>query len=450
MKNIICFLFFLVFIFKSNAQYIEGKVLDAETKLPIEDVQVYMDNLEQGTLTNYKGNYYLKFPFKKVENSIIHFSHIGYKKLSIPFNTNKNDYSVYLIPTVNQLSEVEILERNKLNAFLNYTQLATMKNGVLAYGAVLENNKIYVVGGNNSFEIDGPKRALEKYEDTNLSLVEIMLKAQGSYEITAYNGDFLIYNIDLDTWEINEAKFLERANHNLHFYNNNLYVLGGTMLSKNRKFEYLNDKIEVYNLKKDTIVEDRTNPHQAVNFASFTYQDNIIVMGGSIKLKRNGFKEYSNKAHLYNIPSGYWYEIDSMPSKKEVNGILVQDKIYLIGGYAGKELSEIESYNLITKEWKKEGDLFFGISKPAITAHNNIIYIFNEGKIITYNLILNELNEYFIDLTMSNSSMFYANDKLYILGGLKETTYSKTPSAGLFSIDINAFENTRISKSKKL
>ncbi len=57
-----------------------------------------------------------------------------------------------------------------------------------------------------------------------------------------------------------------------------------------------------------------------------------------------------------------------MPVAKETKGILVNDKFYLIGGYNGKAPFSIESYNLKTGKWKKEGELFYGISKPALTS----------------------------------------------------------------------------------
>jgi len=53
-------------------------------------------------------------------------------------------------------------------------------------------------------------------------------------------------------------------------------------------------------------------------------------------------------------------------------------------------------------------------------------------------------------LFFKSSSLFYYNDKLYLLGGFKENEFTKTPSSNLYSIDLNEFENTAISKSKTL
>mgnify|MGYP000867150210 CR=1 FL=1 len=226
--------------------------------------------------------------------------------------------------------------------------------------------------------------------------------------------------------------------------NNKLYVFGGKTLSTNRKREYLDDKIEVFDLKTQQIIIDNTNSHQAINFAAFAYQDNIIVMGGSIKLKNNGEKIYSDKSHLYNITSGYWYELPKMTKAKEVNGIIIKSKTYLIGGFNNYPLTEIESYDLITEKWEKEGDLFYGIENPALTYHNDTIYIFNEDKIMTYNIKTRILNEYKIDLNIKNAQIHYYKNNLYIVGGIIEDYYSKTPSSGLYSINLNEFYKTKI------
>jgi len=137
-----------------------------------------------------------------------------------------------------------------------------------------------------------------------------------------------------------------------------------------------------------------------------------------------------------------------MPVAKETNGVLVNDKFYLIGGYKAKALFSIESFNLKNGKWKKEGELFSGMIKPALAANNGVIYIFNNGKLVTFNTLTAEMNEYLIELHLENSKMFFFNDKLYILGGFNENNYSMYPSKGVYSIDIEELPKTKIHKSE--
>ncbi len=158
----------------------------------------------------------------------------------------------------------------------------------------------------------------------------------------------------------------------------------------------------------------------------------------------------SDKVHLYNIKTGLWYNLATMPVAKEVNGVLIDDTIYLLGGFNNKPSSSIETYNIKTGKWKKEGKLFYGIGKPAITHKGNIIYIFNNGKINTYNVLTKELNEYLIDLPLEGAELYYFDNTLYILGGFRKNSYSISPSKDLFSIDISEFNNTKIQNLKTL
>lgn len=449
MKKILLFTLFSLSSLVSFSQYIEGKVLDAKTNKPVEGVHVFMKGINKGTLTNAKGNYYLKFPAKIVKSGVIQFSHITYKTKEIPFTSNKHNYSVYLFVDVNKLSEIKISEKRNLKKSIPFKKLSPMRVGLHDFGSFLNNDKIYVLGGDASFYEDGLRKLMDESPDINFN----ELLAKGIRKTSFYRGysnKFLIYDIKNNTWKKSSLKLRRRAYNNSNFYNNKIYVLGGKNLSNNGIYEYLDDKIEIIDLEKETITIDNTNPHQAVNFASFTYKDNIIVVGGSIKLKNNGFKEFSNKVHLYNIKTGLWYQLATMPVAKEVNGVLIDNIIYLIGGFNKKPLSSIEIYNITTGKWKKEGELFKGMERPAITHNNEFIYIYDNGEIFTYNIKTKELKEYYIGLHIKAASLYYANNKLYILGGFKYTNYSNVRSDGLFSVDLNEFNLTKVIKSKTL
>jgi len=450
MRDFILILFFSFSTFLSFSQYIEGKVVDATTNEPIKGVNVFMEGIGRGAVTNEKGNYYLKFPYRIVKNDIITFSHITYGELKVPYVQKKKNYSVSLLVDLTKLEEVRISERRNLKKSISYKKLSSMKSAVHSFGAMLKDNKIYIVGGDVSFEENYLKKLMEY--DPDRALQKFMNGTARNFNKQGYSGNLQVYTIETDTWLLDKSKFRKRAYHNLNYYNDKIYVVGGKNLMRHGVHyrEYLDDNIEVFNIEKDTTFIDKTNPHQAIDFASFTYDDTMILIGGSLKMKNNGFKEYSNKVHLYNLKSGYWYELGNMPVAKETQGVLIEDKIYLVGGFNDKPLSSIESFDLKTQKWKKEGDFFYGISKLAITHNNNIIYFFNKGKISTYNILTKELNEYSIELSIEGSEMYYNNNVLYIFGGFKGTNFSIFPSAQLFSINLDEFENTKIQNSKTL
>jgi len=139
-----------------------------------------------------------------------------------------------------------------------------------------------------------------------------------------------------------------------------------------------------------------------------------------------------------------------MSKGKETSGIIVKKKLYLFGGNENRNLTEIESFNLITGKWEKEGELFTAMEKPAITKNKNTIYLFEKDLIVTYNTITKELKEFRIDLELFFSQIQYRNDKLYIVGGTKTKNYQNRPQRSFLEISLNEFENTRIKKVKTL
>jgi hypothetical protein len=100
-------------------------------------------------------------------------------------------------------------------------------------------------------------------------------------------------------------------------------------------------------------------------------------MGGSIKKDISGAKVYTDKSHIFDFGSGYWYDLVNMTKAKESNGVVVGDQLFLIGGFNDSSLSDLESFNLKTGEWKNEGNLLDAMTSPALTTQDSFIYIFD-------------------------------------------------------------------------
>lgn len=431
----------------SFSQDINGFVFDANTNEPLHGVNVFAKNTNEGTTTDNKGAFKLKTR-KRVElNDTLYFSYVGFKTNKKTLSElNSKEFVVYLANNVKNLTEAIVTSDKILEPYLQFSRQAPLKEGVYSFGAALANNKIYVIAGDASILTDEAAKAYDAFD--NLNFQQFLNKIRPDVSWQNYIGKLQVYDINSDSWKNLDLKFRKRAHHNLIYSDNKIYNLGGKNLARNRRFEFLDDKIEVFNVKNDTLKIDDTNPHQAVDFASCLFDGNIIVLGGSTRLYKNGNKDYSNKVHLYNIKSGYWYQLKDMPQAKETKGILIDNKIYLIGGFNKEPLNAIESFDLVDETWNAEGQLFEGMDRHAIACNKHIVYIFENGKMITYNTNTGLLNEYLIELELKSSKLFYLNDKLYILGGYWVENFSISPSTDVFSIDIREFTKTRINKTK--
>lgn len=447
MKKILLILF-LTPLF-SFAQNIKGVVIDKKSNLSIENVNITTKRFNSDTLTDEKGEFKLSLSTEFQETDSIYFSHIGYTGKTISLKElHKNEFSIFLDEKIESLEGITLSGKKPLKSKIAFTKLAPSKYPLFSFGSILKDNKIYIIGGDASFKADAWKKV--QYEKVDPTMEDYLRELSFQFSGQAYKGNLLIYDIKSNLWETSQLKFRKRAYHNLNEYNDKIYVLGGKRVSANGVFEYLDDKIEVFDIKNQTITIDKTNTHQASEFASFTHKSTIIIMGGSVKMKENGSKEYSNKVHSYDVNSGYWYELANMPTAKETNGILIKDKIYLMGGFNTKPLSTVESFDLLTEKWETEGELFYGISNSAIAQNESIIYFFENEKIYTYDTNTKQLKEYLIILPMKASKLYFSDNKLYLLGGYIENYYAKYPSPNLFSIDINEFENTKPNRSKFL
>lgn len=446
MKNL---LFLLSILVGSQvwSQHFKGIVIDAKTNSPIEGVHVYSEELEKGTLTNSEGIF--KFlDFSSINEIKIKLSHVAYHSKNVLIGA-KEYQTIPLNKKVELLHEVEIPMNQKLNKRIAFKKLAHIKNGVHAFGVTHYNGKIYVIGGNSSYNIDDMKQTLLNYPDLH-DFGQYLNKVKKSSWKKIFNGDLRVYDIEADKWYFHKDKFNDRAHHRISIWDDKLFIIGGLRLTPSNKREYLQNDIEILNLRKDSSNVDYTNPHQAVDFSLTRFKDHLILMGGSTKLKRNGFKEYSNKIHFFNLKTGHWYDMGVMPIAKECNSVLVGEKIFIVGGFNRKPLHNIESYDISTQKWKLEGEMFSGITKPALAVNDETIYIFDNGKILTLNVYTKELLEYAIELYLVNAEMLFVDDKLIIIGGLKVDGTAAIPSRGVYSIDPNEFEKTIIQRSKSI
>ncbi|CDF80399.1 Kelch repeat type 1-containing protein [Formosa agariphila KMM 3901] len=438
-------LFFLVVTL--TAQNIKGTVLDRDTNMPLEHVNVYYKTSAKGTSTNNNGKFELQI-IKASETDFISFSSVGYATENYTLKQLKSlNYIVFLSKINEELDEVVVYSELDLQDALQFKKIGTLKESIHHFGATLVDDKIYVIGGDKTIKDDVKKRALQESESIgelfkNVSKPELIWKH--------YSDKLQVYDTENDTVIVSDLNFRKRAYHNVVAIDNKVYVLGGKSLSNSQNTEYLENKIEVFDLETNVLEVDNTYPHQAINFTSVAYQNNIIVMGGSNKQNSNGDKMYSNKSFIYNITSGYWYALKNMTTPKEVQGVLVKNKIFLIGGFNGGILKAIESYNLETGIWNAEGNLFYGIENPSLTVSNNIIYMFNNGRFLTYNVDTKVLNEYDIRLNLKAASLFCIYGVLYIVGGSTEVYYQTTPSPNIYAVDLSEFSKTRILQSKKM
>lgn len=430
----------------TNAQD-KGQVLDATTRNPLAGVSILSANSNQSATTGGEGVFTLPHG---MAGDTLRFSHIGYKTLTIPYpELKRSDYIILLSKEEQSLSEVTVsASPTSLQALLHYKELSPMPVGLYSFGAAMQDDKIYISGGDASFIENAIIKSFIDYGDSSLDHTHSSntliknIKPNGSFY--NYNDKIYVYDTRTDQWKTLSPKITKRAYLNSNYFDGKIYSMGGKRLSKNRKLEYLSEVIEAYDIRRDTIFTSKINPHQAINFASVVYEDNIIVMGGSVSKNANDQKVYSNKVYLFNLKTGLWFQLDDMPNAKETRGIIVDNSIYLIGGLNVAPLRSIESYNVSSGKWTSEAKLIREVERPGLAYHADIIYIFDDGCIQSYDIATKEVKLYKVDLPLRFAELFYSDSKLYIVGGFRQDDYKyrTEPSAGVYTIGLYEFEKT--------
>ncbi|MGB7841243.1 MAG: kelch repeat-containing protein, partial [Salinimicrobium sp.] len=430
------------------AQKIEGLVIDSATGEVLEGVNIYDPGRETGTVTDSEG----KFKLKNVDAATLYrFSFIGYEtKEYTPAELEKLNFLVKLRQTPENLSGIE-LKVQKLHKKLPYVKLQDLPKAIYSFAHVRLGNKLFITGGSETQEVDQALKLMEEYASVGFDEFLNALKRNPGMDWPEFNSQIFGYDLDNNQWETAPVKTIERTHHNAEAVDGKIYIFGGKTLSLNQRKEILPNEIEVFDPATGELLVDETNPHHAVNFASFTTDSLLFVAGGSTrKYRTTGRKDYSNQVHVYNPKTGYWKELGSMPEGKETTAIRVGEVVYFIGGYQEEPLDFVEQLDLKTGKWKRLGQLPSPIERPSLTAKNNVIYIFGEERIVAFNIVDGSLKEYKVDFDEVMPQMTVYGDNLYIFGGFILSNFELSPSANFYKISLSDFDKTEVNREKSL
>lgn len=411
-------LYIILFYSLALKAQIKGTVFDSEKNVPLVGVNIYMQQDSVGIGVTDKNGDFILTRNRIDKNDTLVFSYVGYLsfKCTLPMLEHlKNRIIMFEQPQ--PLDEVVVSAENQ-TYFLEYISLKSLPEKVYSFGSFLLDKKIYVIAG----------------DETLIKLV--MGKGKCGTEAWEYHSSKMyIYDIATDTWEKSHIKIVPRTGHAARIYKNRIFILGGKRYSANRKLEYTDATMEVYDIDKDTLYVDPVNPHQAIDFTSFIYNDLLYVMGGAVK--ENVF---TNKIHTLDLKKGVWYEMEDIIPKERcgrMNGILVGHKVYFFGGYRTAPLWSSASYDLQTGKWDQLCGLKDGVAYPGLAAHGDYIYIYENKNLQVYNIKTDSIRIYSLTLNLEGAGLFYFDGNLYIVGGCTRSGIYVFPQNDVYSIDVS-------------
>lgn len=424
-----CIVLFIIFCCAviSNAQT-NGIVTDGEKGLPLAGVNIYLQKDSVGIgVTDGNGSFYIQ-SFNQIGiNDTIVFSYIGYLSLRFTLEElERLDYRVQMYAYSQQLSEVTIQSESG-RTFADYQSLKPLPRGVHSFASFIKDGKIYVLSGVETWvsSMPTPFRDLEYPSDR-----------------------MFVYDIATDTWTKSPQKFISRYCHAAVYYEGKIFIVGGKRLSTNHRLEYTEPRVEVYDMEKDTVYIDEVNPHQASDPIAFIYDDCLYVMGGTTKKSK-----FSGKVHLLDLKTGIWYDagIDIPKERRDsMKGVLVGDVVYFFGGESAASKWRVRGYNLKTAVWSDLTSLKKGVTCPGVAVNGHLIYIYEDTVLQIYNTQTDTVKDYYFTEGSNSSGLFYANGKIYIVGGYQQDdrspidnkNFSDNPDSSIeptsvFSVDVS-------------
>lgn len=399
-----------------------GIVIDGENGLPLANVNIYLQKDSVGIgVTDVNGSFQTESFNRNGINDTIVFSYIGYLPARLTLGELKHlDYRVQMYVHSQQLSEVTIQSEYGRD-FADYQSLKPLPRGVHSFASFIKDGKIYVLSGVETWvpSMPTPFRNLEYPSDR-----------------------MFVYDIATDTWTKSPKRFIPRYCHAAVYDRGKVFIVGGKRLSTNHRLEYTEPRIEIYDIDKDTVYIDEVNPHQASDPITFIYGDCLYVMGGTTKKNK-----FSDKVHLLDLKTGIWYDTGmDIPKERRDNmkGVLVGDVVYLFGGESVASKWMIRSYNLKTAVWSDLTSLKKDVTCPGIAVNGHLIYIYEDAVLQIYNTQTDTVKDYYFTEGSNSSGLFYANGKIYIVGGYQQDDKSPIDNKNFSDNQSSAIESTSV------
>ncbi|WP_123912790.1 T9SS C-terminal target domain-containing protein [Chryseobacterium pennipullorum] len=238
------------------------------------------------------------------------------------------------------------------------------------------------------------------------------------------------YNITNNRWSIFSSKLVPKRFANSETDDNKIYIFNG----------WKNNQLEIVDLGTSTITKGAVNPFYAGNSGSAIHDGKIYVFGGS-GLNGAAKTVFSNKFQYYDIASDTWNPLPDMPIAKETKGKIVNNKLYVIGGFNGTSSNLINVFDLTTTLWTEQYTMPVSVSGHSLAVSDNKIFIVGDYDNLTFlayfDIATNELHQLSSNMIpRRHSAAEIYNNKLYITGG-NTTSMSNSSIKSIQVADLN-------------
>ncbi|MDQ1855635.1 T9SS C-terminal target domain-containing protein [Chryseobacterium sp. WLY505] len=252
-------------------------------------------------------------------------------------------------------------------------------------------------------------------------IVDDNIYVSNGYQESGGNANFIEkYNITDNKWSVLNATISPKKFANSETYDHKIYIFNG----------WGNSHLEIVDPETQQVTKGAVNRSYTGNAGSAIHNGKIYVFGGS-GLNGAATTSFSNRFQYYDIASDTWHPLPDMPNAREAKGKIVNDKLYVIGGFNGTSSRLINIYDINTNRWTDQITMPAGISGHSLAVSGDKIFMAGGYNNQTFLAYFDTATNKFHQLSSNMIPRRHAaaevyNNKLYIIGG---STTSVTKSA---------------------
>ena len=265
------------------------------------------------------------------------------------------------------------------------------------YGAsaVSYENEIYLIGGRDHTTYF---TTIEKLDENNNQWIELTDQVIGRRYLTA------------------------------EVVNGVIYIIGGQISGG-----IVVGTVQAYNIAENTITNVASIPTKRAHLGSIVYDNKIYAIGGYMYEAGWENGQRTGVVEVYDPSSDSWTALSSMPTDRECDVALIDDKIYVFGGYDGSSgLKTVEIYNIANDSWSNASDMPYDLSAYHLASFENFVFLFgdyddNIDEVNMFNANDDSLIKLSTNFTGRRHTAVIRNgDWIYVIGGYDGNTVFDT------------------------
>jgi len=256
---------------------------------------------------------------------------------------------------------------------------------------------------------------------TSSTIADGNIYVSNGYKDSDGNATFIEkYSIKDNRWTVINSTLVPKRFGNSETYGNKVYIFNG----------WGNSHLEIIDLETHKKTKGAVNHSYTGNAGSAIYNGKIYTFGGS-GLNNAATTVFSDRFQYYDIATNTWHPLPKMPNAREARGKIVNDKLYVIGGFNGTSSRLVNVFDLKKNLWTEQYTMSTEISGHSLAVFGTKIFIVggtnNQNFLAYFDTETNKLYKLSSNMIpRRHAAAEIYNNKLYIMGG---STASSTKSS---------------------